>query len=276
MPNIVTNRFILAVKQLIKENKIRSIRQFCQTIDYLPQSMSQVMHGQRDVTIDVIRSAVDQFKLNPNFLFMGEGSPFIEEKDSYSFKAITVVTDRENNERIVHVPAPAMAGYAADLNGVEMIRDLPTYTLPDITYQTGTYRSFDVKGDSMSPTIEEGDVLVCSYIEPTYWVHSIRNHHVYVLVTRGDVVVKRVINNLERHKHLELHSDNESFNMYRLSGNELKEVWFVRAKLSRFKHNPSQVISQSVLEEMQSYKQMVQAQSDMINLLQKQLHTNGK
>ncbi|HQW55660.1 MAG TPA: peptidase S24, partial [Saprospiraceae bacterium] len=64
MSSIISERFILAVNQLIKENKVKSIRQFCQSINYLPQSISQVIHGQRDVTIDVLRNAIEKYNIN--------------------------------------------------------------------------------------------------------------------------------------------------------------------------------------------------------------------
>lgn len=270
MSSIISERFILAVNQLIKENKVKSIRQFCQSINYLPQSISQVIHGQRDVTIDVLRNAIEKYNINPLFLFMGEGSVFIEAEELYNFKTITIVTDRDQNERIVHVPMPAQAGYADGFNNLEMIRDLPSYTLPDITYQTGTYRSFDVKGDSMHPTIEEQEILICSYLEPTLWESAIRDHHVYVIVTHNDVVVKRVINKLRRHKHLELHSDNEAFNMYRVNGNEIREIWFVKSKISKFRHSASPHFQNQHNEDLKAYLQTIQAQADIISTLKLQ------
>lgn len=274
MSSIISERFIMAVNRLIKDNKVKSIRQFCQHINYLPQSMSQVIHGQRDVTIEVLKNTIEKFCINPIFLFMGEGNIYIDQDDHYNFKAITIVTDRNNNERIVHVPKPALAGYADGLSDVEMIKELPTYTLPDLMFQSGTYRSFDVKGDSMSPTIEENDTLICSYLEPDLWETGIRDHHVYVVVTRTDVVVKRLVNNLRRHKHIELHSDNESFQMYRLNGNEIREVWMVRSRLNRFSHSSTGMNTTQYQNELKAYQHTIQAQGQLIETLKNQLSNN--
>ena len=63
--------------------------------------------------------------------------------------------------------------------------------------------------------------------------------------------------------------------MYRLSGNEIKEVWYVRAKISRFKHTQTQTDSLAIQQEIQAYKQTIQAQADILNLMQKQLHPEG-
>lgn len=274
MSSIISERFIMAVNKLIKDNKVKSIRQFCQQISYLPQSMSQVIHGQRDVTIDVLKNTFEKYCINPIFIFMGEGNIYLDQDDQYNFKAITIVTDRSNNERIVHVPKPALAGYADGLSDIEMINELPTYTLPDQMYQSGTYRSFDVKGDSMSPTIEENDTLICSYLEPNLWDTGIRDHHVYVLVTRTDVVVKRIVNNLRRHKHLELHSDNESFQMYRLNGNDIREIWMVRSRLNRFSHSSTGFNHSQYQNEIKAYQNTIQAQSQLIESLKTQTSVN--
>ena len=120
----------------------------------------------------------------------------------------------------------------------------------------------------MEPSIEENDMLICSYLEPTLWESSIRDHHVYVVVTRGDVVVKRVVNNLRKHKHLEMHSDNETYNMYRIQGNDIQEVWFVRSKISRFKHNRTQQSAAFSNDEIQALHSTIKAQADMINRMQ--------
>lgn len=269
MANVVSERFVLVVNKLIKDSVVKSARKLSQSLDYLPQSLSEVVKGKRDVPIEVIQRMIARYNVNPLFLFMGEGEIFLDQNKQYSFKTLTLVTDKDNEERIVHVPMPAQAGYAEELNNIEMMRDLPSYTLPDITYQTGTFRSFDVRGDSMEPSIDENDILICSYLEPTLWEISIRDHHVYVIVTRGDVVVKRVVNNLRKHKHLELHSDNESYNMYRVMGNDIQEVWLVRSRISRFKHNRSMPATAFSNEEILALHNTIKAQADVIQSLQK-------
>jgi len=57
--NIVTERFIKCHNLLKEENRIRSSRQFALSLDYLPQSLSEILRGRRDVTIELLRKAVD-------------------------------------------------------------------------------------------------------------------------------------------------------------------------------------------------------------------------
>ena len=187
--NIVTQRFIKCHDKLKGDNQVRSSRQFAISLEYLPQSLSEILKGRRDVTIELLRKAVDKYKINPVYIYTGEGPMFMTEEDHKSFRVLTIVTNAQDDERIVHVPIPAHAGYAGEITDPTFVQDLPTFTLPDYKYKVGTHRSFDVAGDSMEPTLFEGDKVICSYLEPTLWANSIKDNYVYVVVTRGDIAV---------------------------------------------------------------------------------------
>jgi len=268
MSNIVTQRFIKCHDFLKEKNHVRSSRQFALSLDYLPQSLSEILKGRRDVTIELLRKAVEQYKINPVYIYTGEGPMFMTEEGHSSFRVLTIVSDNQEDERIVHVPIPAQAGYAAELGDPSFIEDLPTYTLPDYKYKVGTHRSFDVAGDSMEPTLFEGDKVICSFLEPTLWEGAIKNNYVYVIVTRADVVVKRVNNHLKEDKQLELLSDNKFYEDYRLNLGDIREVWYVRAKLSPFLPSP-QNIKNYLHEEIRLLKQTIQEQSRLIGNLSK-------
>ncbi|MCC6724204.1 MAG: helix-turn-helix transcriptional regulator, partial [Saprospiraceae bacterium] len=149
MNSIITDRFIKCHNKLREDGKVRSSRMFALTLDYLPQSLSEILKGRRDVTIELLRKAVEEYNINPGYLFTGEGTMFLTGEENKSFRTLTVVTDRDDEERIVHVPVPAQAGYAGEQLDPVFMEDLPTFTLPDYKYKTGTHRSFDVSGDSM-------------------------------------------------------------------------------------------------------------------------------
>lgn len=268
MNSIVTQRFIKCHDKLRDENRVRSSRQFAMSLDYLPQSLSEILKGRRDVTIELLRKAVEKYKINPVYLYTGEGPMFMTEEDHKGFRVLTIVTNAQEDERIVHVPVPAQAGYAGELADPAFIQDLPTFTLPDYKYKVGTHRSFDVSGDSMEPTLFEGDKVVCSFLEPTLWETSIKDSYVYVVVTRGDVVVKRVFNKLRDDKQLELLSDNNFYEPYRVNVSDVREIWYVRARMSPFLPSP-QNINNYLREEIRELKQTITQQSRLIGELGK-------
>lgn len=275
MNSIVTQRFIKCHDKLRADNRVRSSRQFALSLDYLPQSLSEILKGRRDVTIELLRKAVEKYKINPIYVYTGEGPMFMSEEDHTSFRLLTIVTNAEEDERIVHVPVPAQAGYAGELSNPTFIQDLPTYTLPDYKYKVGTHRSFDVAGDSMEPTLFEGDKVVCSFVEPALWESSLKDNYVYVIVTRADVLVKRVINHIKETNTLKLVSDNPYYDPYTADINELREVWYVRAKVSPFLPSP-QNIQNYLIEEIRELKKNLKQQTELIKALNQTIQQSSR
>lgn len=257
MNSIITQRFIKCHDKLREENRVRSSRQFAISLDYLPQSLSEILKGRRDVTIDLIRKAVEAYKMNPIYLYTGEGPMFMTEEGNQNLRILTIVTNAQDDERIVHVPVPAQAGYASEITNPTFMQELPTFTLPDYKYKTGTHRSFDVAGDSMEPTLFEGDKVVCSFIEPTLWESAIKDNYVYVIVTKADVLVKRILNQLKEEKQLIAHSDNNFYESYKIPLGDIREIWYVRAKISPFLPSP-QLLRHQMQQEVAELKQLIQ------------------
>ncbi|NUO03165.1 MAG: peptidase S24 [Saprospiraceae bacterium] len=279
MNSIITQRFIKCHDRLREEGRVRSSRQFAMSLDYLPQSLSEILKNRRDVTIELLRKAIEKYKMNPVYVLTGDGPMFMTEEDHKTFRVLTIVTDSKDEERIVHVPVPAQAGYAAEMAGPSFVQDLPSFTLPDYKYKAGTHRSFDVGGDSMEPTLFEGDKVICSYVEPTLWENAVKDNYVYVIVTRGDVLVKRVLNHLKEEKALLLTSDNAFYEPYRVSMNDIREIWFVRAKISPFLPAP-QNHQNRIHEEMRELRHTVQQQIKQLDLMhstiEKMFTNNGR
>lgn len=268
MNSVVTQRFINCHNKLKKDQRIRSSRQFALSLDYLPQSLSEILKNRRDVTIELLRKAIELYKINPVYLFTGEGPMFMREEAHQDFRILTVVTDPQNDERIIHVPMPAQAGYAAELGDPSFIQNLPAYSLPDYKYKVGTHRSFDVAGDSMEPTLFEGDKVICSYLEPSLWETSVKKNYVYVVVTQADVLVKRTHNKIKEENVLTLISDNNYYEPFDVKLSEIKEIWYVRAKISPFLPSP-QNIQNMLRTEVSDMKANMLQQATLIENLYK-------
>src|SRR5690606_26382219 len=102
MSNLVTTRFKACHDRLKEDGKVRSSRQFALQLDYLPQSLSEILKGRRDVTIELLRKAVEVFDMNPVFLLSGEGPMFKTGSDS-NLRVLSIVTNEDGaTERIVH------------------------------------------------------------------------------------------------------------------------------------------------------------------------------
>ncbi|KAA3627154.1 MAG: peptidase S24 [Bacteroidetes bacterium] len=271
MNSIVTQRFIKCHNKLREDNRIKSSRQFALALDYLPQSLSEIMKGRRDVTIELLRKAIQKYKINPIYLFTGEGPLFMSEETHKDFRVLTIVTDSKEDEQIVHVPVPAQPGYANEPGNPAFTKDLPTFSLPDYKYKVGTHRSFDVAGDNMEPTLFEGDKVVCSFLDPTLWLSSLKINYVYVIITRAEVMIRR-IKSVDKDENLvSLISDNTFYPEHKLKFGEIREIWYVRAKISPFLPSPNNIKSY-LAEEMYNLKQTLASQSKLIVGMEEKLN----
>lgn len=144
-----------------------------------------------------------------------------------SSRVLVISEDNNRSENIVHVPVKALAGYLNGFEDPSFVETLPTYRLPGV--RNGTYRSFEIKGDSMLP-LQSGTIIVGKYVES--W-REIRNNYTYVLVTQQDgVVYKRVINKVKSKGQLVLLSDNPTYEPYPINIEEVSEAWAYYCHLS--------------------------------------------
>lgn len=267
MPNVVTQRFVACHDHLKQQGMVRSSRQFALELNYRPQNLNEILKGNRDVPIELLRIAMEKFGISPMFLFKGAGSMFVHDDNlDTTLKVLSVVTDNKQQEKIIHVPVPAQAGYSNEVIDPVFYKELPAYSLPDHHFNIGTFRSFDVSGDSMSPTLLEGDKVICSFTEPSSWI-DIKDHDVYVIVTRNQVLVKRVVNQLSKHRHFQLISDNLEYSAMRLNVRDIKELWRIHSKLATFSHATGREREDS----LEGLRQTIVEQSAIIAKLTDQL-----
>ncbi len=160
-------------------------------------------------------------------------------------QVLVVTTEPGGTENIALVSTRVAAGYAAGgFIEPEFMRQLPTFSLPDAAYRNGTFRAFQVTGDSMQSTLYEHDWVICRYVE--HWATGIQDTFVYVIVTDEQPVIKRVLNRLTERGQLTLQSDNPAYPTQFLDGERVREVWRAVGRLSRQFTNPRYDLIQEV------------------------------
>lgn len=257
----VTKRFLLCLDKLVLEGRVRSKRHFALSVGYHAQGISEMIGMRRDVPLELIEKAIANFHFNPHFLFTGDGNMFSGTvvDDGLRLRNLTVITDQKGDERIVHVPYPAQAGYGKLLDDPTYIQELPSYQLPDPQFRSGSYRSFEIAGTSMEPTFKPGDVVIAAFIEPRYWEQAIKNHQLYIIVTHQEVIIKRIVNHIKSDKMIDCIPDNEEFSNYCIPAKEILEVWKVRMKLTSHLDPPSsQVNTHAISQQLQAQQKMLE------------------
>jgi len=264
MSNPVTKRFIECHDKLKEDKKVASSRQFAIAIDTAPQSLNQVLKGKRDVTILNAMALVEKFGVNSEFLLAGYGPMFKEENEQNK------KTVKEN--KIMYVPMDAHAGYCDQFHETVSKDELDFFSLPGYQPSYGQHRCFDVAGDSMEPTLFSGDKIVCSLVSSDNAYSSLRDNYVYVVITNGDIVVKRVVNNLRTNGTIYLKSDNSYYKNREIEGNEIKEIWMVNLKISPFMPNPANVRN-AFHEEIDNLKETINNQAGSLAMMNKSLES---
>jgi Peptidase S24-like len=262
MPNIVTERFVKCIDELKETSEVKSLRQFALAVDYHPQNLNEICKGKRDVTIDLIKNAIETFNFNPSYIFSGVGSKFMASESNQIDDNNEVVS----LEKIVYVPMAAHAGYTEQFQDPVFLDDLISFSLPDYKFQHGTYRCFDIVGDSMEPSLYSGDKVVCSIVDMQNMGNFIRNQYVYVVVMQDAVVVKRVNSKPKSSNMIELISDNDYYPIVEVHLDEIKELWYVDVKISPFLPSPNN-IRHAFHSEMDEMRKIVTVQSNSIHTL---------
>ncbi|GGH78089.1 transcriptional regulator with XRE-family HTH domain/signal peptidase I [Filimonas zeae] len=166
--------------------------------------------------------------------------PQAQEKIMHRIPQVITI-DQTGNENVMMVPAKARAGYLHGYEDPEFISTLPTYRLPGLS--NGTYRMFEIEGLSMYPTFDDKDILITQFVEN---LNALRDDRIYVVVTRNDgIVVKRVLNRIEKDNKLILKSDNyklkDEYPPLVVDPQDVLEMWYGIAFMSRQMRSPNEI-----------------------------------
>lgn len=135
-------------------------------------------------------------------------------------KVLAITVDSEENENIDFIPQKAAAGYTNGFSDPEFLKEMPKFHLPNLP--TGTYRAFEVSGDSMMP-VTPGSILIGKFVPD---ISEIRDGDRMVLLTRSEgIVYKRIKKHSE--KSLKLISDNPVYDPYVIPFDDIQEFWKV-------------------------------------------------
>jgi len=174
-------------------------------------------------------------------------------------RVLSITVDGDDRENIELVPVKASAGYLNGYADPEYIAELPKFSLP--MFRQGTYRAFEIKGDSMLP-LAPGSIVIAEYVEN--WA-DIKPGQTYVIISKSDgVVYKRVAFKYKEEKGLKLLSDNKSYEPYWVESADILEVWKARAYISTELPEPSPEPTMETLTAM-----MAQMQKTISNVVEK-------
>jgi phage repressor protein C with HTH and peptisase S24 domain len=166
------------------------------------------------------------------------------------YRPVVVTVDEAGEENIVLVDTKAAAGYPTRYLEPEFYKELPAFKLPGSDYRNGTFRCFQVEGDSMVDSLQNGDFVVGRFCDNHF--KDIREGYIHVVVTNDNVLVKRILNKAESEHKLTLISDNDAYPAFDVDIDEVKEIWYVKSKLTNYmpvkKHDIDKLIGDLTMQ----------------------------
>lgn len=252
------------IKFLRKKNELTQ-QGFADKIGVKRPVVGAYEEGRAEPKIATLKVISEVFKVPLELFITKDLSSFSDEQlknygvdvNGNRLRVLSITVDKEDNENIELVPMKASAGYANGYADPEFIQELPKIYIPMLS--GGTYRAFEIKGDSMLP-LQPGSILVGQYLDN--W-HDIKTGHTYVVVTQNEgVVYKRIENKIYEDGVLELHSDNSAYTSYGVPVEDVMEVWEAKMYLTSTFPDPPKTEEEKV-----SIDQM----SDMLLELQKEV-----
>lgn len=228
--HIVNQRFRKVYEELERYNRIKGKSDLAKQLDTYNHVINSILKGQRNITVDQLYKLFEIYGVNANYVFGSSDEMFLEGRGAFEDIPTRSMKERQQNGRsnITLVPERAMAGYALEHQDRSFLESLQKFSIPN--YE-GNLIAFEISGDSMLPTITNGDVVICEALERG---EPLRDNQVYVVVT--DVVVaKRIQQMKEGNKvhHLRLISDNDAvYKPYNVDLDEIRQILKVKCRLT--------------------------------------------
>ena len=203
--------------------------QFAQKLLIKRSLVGAYEEGRAEPRLELLQKMAELFGMSVDKLIGTDVTQAKKGEENYlRGKEVVVVTvDNNKKENIELVPHKAAAGYLNGYADPEYVKELPKFRLPVLSQ--GTYRAFEISGDSMLPILP-GTIVVGEYIDD---LRHLKNGKTYVLVTKREgIVYKRVFNYLDESGKLFLVSDNRQYAPYQVDIEDVVEAWAAKAYIS--------------------------------------------
>ncbi|GAB1463939.1 XRE family transcriptional regulator [Pedobacter sp.] len=223
---------ISANLKYLRKKKGLTQQQFADNMEIKRSLIGAYEEDRAEPKYDLLKKIAEYFELTID--------EFINEKINHNWKpkpksqgsnlrVLSISVDKDDNENIELVPVKASAGYLNGFSDPQYIQDLPKFQLPIPSLKQGTYRAFEIKGDSMLP-IQSGSIIIGEYLEN--W-NDIKIGDTYVIISKNEgVVYKRAGNKFKEERELKLISDNKVYDPYSVPAEDILEIWKAKAYLS--------------------------------------------
>jgi phage repressor protein C with HTH and peptisase S24 domain len=226
--HIVNQKFKLVYETLEHQNRIKGKSDLAKNLATYNHVVNSILKGQRNITLDQLNKLFETYGVNANYLFGLSSEMFLANKEELPTRSLQEKEYLGSRDNILLVPSKALAGYATELQDKTYMESLQRFSIPGLE---GNLLAFEISGDSMQPTITNGDLVICAPLERG---EPLRDNQVYIIVT--DVVVAKRIQQIKDNQivqSLRLISDNSAvFKPYDVELEDVRQILQVKCRLT--------------------------------------------
>lgn len=217
----ITKRFIETYKSMglngYKMNKA------CPVLS--KQKISNIENGKHEVSLDMLTAFFETYPdVNREYILIGKGNPVVDAQTKNESNVVKVSPYLQDAlVKVQYVPIDAMASFVESLYDTAYEIDSYGVMPEEGEVLDSSYMVFQVRGDSMEPTIPDGAKILVRRIDEGLW-DSVSG--VVVIVYGKTLSVKRVLkNSLFLDNVLTLKADNPKHGQLDVERREIRGMW---------------------------------------------------
>ncbi|MEO1517572.1 MAG: S24 family peptidase [Bacteroidota bacterium] len=212
---------------IVKSCRQRSKSAFAQKIGTKGHIIDLYLKGKRTITYEQSKKMCAHFNISEAFMFQGIGTPFEQPKIPDPEKRLAMALGINFSPNILFTNVEA---FASNTVGVDLLEENERFHIPGLQ---GDLVAFNINGESMSPTILAGDMVICTPLKDR---NEMVDDDIYAVVSNQSVWVKRVrrcFDKYGRWTHLKLISDNHlEYDPFIIELNEVRKLLRVKRRLT--------------------------------------------
>jgi phage repressor protein C with HTH and peptisase S24 domain len=221
--------------EVVKNSREKSKSAFAGQLKTKGHIIDKWLRGERKITYDQAKALCQNYGVSELYMFQGKGKPFPNKKQLPAPEPVSEV-GRQKLADVLNIPFSPnilftnVEAFSSNTVGVDLLEENQRFHIPGIF---GDLVAFNINGNSMSPTISNGDMVICMPLEDN---KDIKDNEVYAVVANNSVWVKRVQKCCDRYgrfTHLKLISDNyEEFDPFLIEIKEVRKLLKVKRRLT--------------------------------------------
>jgi SOS-response transcriptional repressor LexA len=141
--------------------------------------INKYLSGERLIKYEEAKAFAALFGLNKSYLLDGVGQPF----DTPAIRNASASSQSEGKNKILFAAVEAFASSAQE---TQFVGESEFFQIPGLQ---GDFIAFPVRGNSMQPSINQGDIVICRPLESS---EQLNDNEIYAVNVNGAVMVKRV------------------------------------------------------------------------------------